>query len=52
MIVKGPYVHHAVGIHGNILPIISEALTYMPGVRADFFNEDQKRRTNNFWLGL
>ena len=52
MIVKGPYVHHAVGIHGNILPIISEALTYLPGMRADFYNEEQKRQTDNFWLGL
>lgn len=52
MIVTGPYVHHAVGIHGNILPVISEALTYFPGVRRDFYSEDQKRETENFWLGL
>jgi len=52
MIVKGPYVHHAVGIHGNILPVIYEALTYLPGVRADFYNDGQKRETENFWLGL
>jgi len=52
MIVKGRYVHHAVGIHGNILPIIYEALNYIPGVQADFYNEEQKRRTENFWYGL
>jgi len=48
MIVKGPYVHHAVGIHGNILPIIYDALTYIPGVKADFYDEDQENATKNF----
>jgi L-fucose isomerase-like protein len=52
MIVKGPYLHHAVAIHGNILPVIYEALTYLPDVRADFYNEAQKRETENFWFGL
>jgi len=47
MIVKGPYVHHAVGIHGNILPVIYEALTYLPGVHADFYDEAQKSKTEN-----
>ena len=49
MIVKGPYVHHGVGIHGNILPVIYEALTYIPGVRADFYDEEQKKDTLNFY---
>ncbi len=48
MIVKGPYVHHAVGIHGNVLPIILEALNYMPNVRADFYDEEQERKTRNY----
>lgn len=52
MLVKGPYIHHAVGIHGNILPIIHEALTYLPGVRADFFSDAQRKATEDFWLGL
>jgi len=50
MIVKGPYVHHAVGIHGNILPIIYEALTYIPGVKADFYDEGQEKETKNFYF--
>ena len=50
MIVKGPYVHHAVGIHGNLLPVIYEALTYIPGVRADFYDEDQQKATENFYF--
>lgn len=49
MIVKGPYVHHGVGIHGNILPVIYEALNYIPGVRADFYDEEQERQTLDFY---
>lgn len=50
MIVKGPYVHHAVGIHGNILPVIQEALNYIPGVRTDYYDEKQKDKTLNFYF--
>lgn len=50
MIVKGPYVHHAVGVHGNVLPVILEALNYIPGVRADFYDEDQQKATENFYF--
>lgn len=50
MIVKGPYVHHAVGIHGNVLPVIYEALTYIPGVKADFYDENQEKETKNFYF--
>mgnify|MGYP000851659430 CR=1 FL=1 len=50
MIVKGPYVHHAVGIHGNLLPVMLEALTYIRGVRPDFYDEDQERETRNFYF--
>lgn len=49
-LVKGPYVHHAVGIHGNVLPAVYEALTYIPGVQADFYDEDQERETKNFYF--
>lgn len=45
MIVRGPYVHHATGVHGNLLPVVYEALTYLPGVRADFYDEQQKEST-------
>jgi L-fucose isomerase-like protein len=45
MIVRGPYVHHATAIHGNLLPVLYEALTYLPGVRADFYDEGQKADT-------
>ena len=42
ILVRGPYVHHATAVHGNILPIIFEALNYLPGIRADFFNKEQE----------
>lgn len=36
-IINGPYIHHVVGVHSNIVPVIEEALKYIPGIRADFF---------------
>lgn len=48
LLVKGPYVHHAVGIHGNVLPVIYEALTYIPGVNADFFDDKQEKETKDY----
>lgn len=41
-IVKGPYVHHAALIRGDITPIIYEACQYLGGVRPDFpFDEER-----------
>ncbi|WP_179030734.1 L-fucose/L-arabinose isomerase family protein [Paenibacillus kribbensis] len=34
-LVKGPYVHHSVGIHANVIPALYEACNYLPGVKAD-----------------
>lgn len=34
-LVKGPYVHHAVGIHANAIPPLYEACNYIPGLTAD-----------------
>lgn len=45
MIVRGPYVHHATCIHGNLLPVIYEALAYLPVIKADFFDDSQKKQT-------
>ncbi|MCK9547020.1 MAG: L-fucose/L-arabinose isomerase family protein [Sphaerochaeta sp.] len=36
-IVCGPYIHHCVGIHQNIVPILYEACKYI-GVKADFYD--------------
>ncbi len=34
-LVKGPYVHHSVGIHANAIPALYEACTYIPGLSPD-----------------
>lgn len=34
-LVKGPYVHHAVGIHADAIHAIYEACNYIPGLTAD-----------------
>ncbi|WP_270170650.1 L-fucose/L-arabinose isomerase family protein [Paenibacillus sp. SYP-B4298] len=34
-LVKGPYVHHAIGIHANAIPALYEACNYIPGLTAD-----------------
>lgn len=47
MIVKGPYVHHATGLHGNVLPALYTAAEYLPELRLDFYDEAQKRETEN-----
>lgn len=34
-LVKGPYVHHCVGIHEDIIPALYEACNYIPGLKPD-----------------
>jgi L-fucose isomerase-like protein len=34
-LVKGPYVHHAVGVHANVIPALYEACNYIPGLTPD-----------------
>lgn len=34
-LVTGPYVHHSVGIHANVIPAIYEACKYIPGLTPD-----------------
>jgi L-fucose isomerase-like protein len=37
-LVTGPYVHHCVGIHGDVLPVVYEACKYIPGLKPDFYD--------------
>lgn len=37
-LVTGPYVHHCVGIHADVLPAIYEACKYMPNLNPDFYD--------------
>ncbi|WP_462411436.1 L-fucose/L-arabinose isomerase family protein [Neobacillus sp. Marseille-QA0830] len=34
-LVKGPYIHHSVGIHANVIPVLYEACQYIPGLNPD-----------------
>ncbi|MFA9455360.1 L-fucose/L-arabinose isomerase family protein [Halalkalibacter sp. AB-rgal2] len=34
-LVKGPYIHHSVGIHANVVPALYEACEYIPGLNPD-----------------
>ncbi|MBI5116927.1 fucose isomerase [Candidatus Poribacteria bacterium] len=34
-VVRGPYVHHVAGIHGNFAPALYEACRYIPGLKPD-----------------
>jgi len=34
-LVTGPYVHHIVGIHDNVIPALYEACKYIPGLNPD-----------------
>jgi L-fucose isomerase-like protein len=34
-LVKGPYIHHSVGIHANVIPVLFEASEYIPGLTPD-----------------
>jgi L-fucose isomerase-like protein len=36
-IVEGPYIHHCVGIHKDVVPVIYEACKYI-GIKADFYD--------------
>ncbi len=44
-LVKGPYVHHCVGIHDDVIPALYEACNYIPGLKPDPVDptEDQIR---------
>ncbi len=33
--IHGPYIHHCVGVHGQIAPVLYEACRYIPGLKAD-----------------
>ena len=37
-LVEGPYVHHCVGVHGDVLPVLHEALKYIDGLCPDYYD--------------
>lgn len=34
-LVKGPYIHHSVGVHTDVIPVLFEACEYIPGLTPD-----------------
>ncbi len=34
-LVEGPYVHHCVGVHADVIPVLYEAVKYIPGIKLD-----------------
>ena len=48
-LVKGPYVHHCVGIHGDVMPAIYEACNYIPGLKPDFYDCGAEEKVRQ-WL--
>lgn len=39
-IVEGPYIHHCVGVHTDVLPVLHEALRFIPGLTSDYYDTD------------
>lgn len=42
-LVTGPYVHHCVGVHGNVMPVVYEACKYIPGLQPDFYDDIEEQ---------
>ncbi len=40
-IVEGPYIHHCVGIHRNVVPVLYEACKYI-GVKPDLYDDNEE----------
>jgi L-fucose isomerase-like protein len=41
-LVTGPYVHHCVGIHANVVPVVYEACKYITGLAPDLYDDDEE----------
>lgn len=39
-LVEGPYIHHCVGIHKDVVPVLYEACKYL-GIRADLYDDNE-----------
>ncbi len=42
-IVEGPYIHHCVGVHANVLPLLHEALKFIPDLRSDYYDTNDEK---------
>ena len=48
--VYGPYIHHCVGIHAPVAPILYEACKYIPGLTPDVLDPSESE-IRAFWRG-
>jgi len=48
-IVTGPYIHHVSGVYGRYVPALYEACKYIPGLRADLYEEGAEKAIGE-WL--
>ncbi len=49
-IVKGPYIHHASGVHGNVMPVVYEACGLL-GLKVDFFYDNMEKDVKDYLRG-
>lgn len=49
-LVNGPYIHHCVGIHKNIVPVLYEACKYI-GVEPDLYDSDAAEQIEAYLSG-
>ena len=48
-VVEGPYIHHCVGIHRDVVPVLYEACKYM-GIKADLYDPIEEQ-VKAYWRG-
>ena len=41
-LVEGPYIHHCVGIHKNVVPVLYEACKYL-GIQPDLYDDNEEQ---------
>jgi len=41
-LVEGPYIHHCVGIHQDVVPVLYEACKYM-GITPDLYDDKEEQ---------
>ncbi|HEY8890833.1 MAG TPA: L-fucose/L-arabinose isomerase family protein [Clostridium sp.] len=41
-LVTGPYVHHCVGVHADVVPVVYEACKYIPGLKPDLYDDNEE----------
>jgi len=48
--IYGPYIHHCVGVHGQLAPVLCEACKYIPGLELDLI-QPTAEEIRAYWRG-